>query len=272
MSANQCLRKSMIFGGRDPNFLWQLSSMMELETFETGVNLITEGEEGYNMYLISSGVAEVLVGKEQRQVAVLEAGSAFGEQALLGDARRSSTVRALSSGEVFVISQRYFSGLLKKFPEERSHFGAMARERRQTAAQLNDQHLKPGERRISTNTWTGSAGPSRQCSRPSSARASITGSINKWTSGQAAPERVIPAARTASKDAPQGWVIKAQMCPGSTPESQLRLSTMGQVLISRMHAERSRGASAPRHARPATAQPPKTARNAAAMRPFRSAP
>lgn len=136
-TANQCLHKSAQFGGRNHYFLWQLSTYMELESFDKGFNLITQGEEGYRMYVLARGSVEVLVGPEEKCVAILDAGCVFGEFALLGDSNRTATIRALEAGEVYGISQRFFTAVLKKFPEERSHFAAVARERKQRAEEHN---------------------------------------------------------------------------------------------------------------------------------------
>lgn len=126
LSAHQCIQRSAFFGGRDKAFLWQLAITVELEHFAAGDEILVEGDVGYKMYMLTAGVVEVLVGKSKAQVSILEPGCVFGESALFGETHRQSTVRAVEGGDAFVVHQRHFSALLRKFPEERKHFAALA--------------------------------------------------------------------------------------------------------------------------------------------------
>jgi len=69
------------------------------------VNVISQGESGDACYLVRSGRVEVIQrdGDGVRQIATLGAGALFGEMALLTDAPRNATVRALTPSELLVL-------------------------------------------------------------------------------------------------------------------------------------------------------------------------
>jgi len=77
------------------------------ELYETGQVIIRAGDIGRSMYLIQSGSVEVLGGGPdgEKRLAVLPAGSHFGEIAVLQNVRRTATVRALEPVVLLRISQ-----------------------------------------------------------------------------------------------------------------------------------------------------------------------
>merc|ERR1711879_207850 len=90
---------------------------------------IKEGEHGSQMYFLHRGLVEVLVDHETRQVAQLASGSVFGELALLGNGKRTSTVRALEVCDCRVINADAFHNALRRFPAERAYFYELAQQR-----------------------------------------------------------------------------------------------------------------------------------------------
>ena len=76
------------------------------------------GEYGEECYLLRSGQVEVVVEEEggERSLATLEAGSLFGEAALLTDAPRNATVRALEPCELLALRR---TDLLEAIGEDR---------------------------------------------------------------------------------------------------------------------------------------------------------
>ena len=58
-----------------------------------------------------------------------KAGAYFGETALLSDAPRNATVKALTSLDVLTIAREDFLTLVGSFPELRTVFERLARER-----------------------------------------------------------------------------------------------------------------------------------------------
>jgi len=78
--------------------------------------LIHEGEEGDYYYVIEAGRFQVerLVGGAKVVLAELKSGDAFGEEALVSEAKRNATVLALSDGEVLRLDREHFNTLLRE--------------------------------------------------------------------------------------------------------------------------------------------------------------
>jgi CRP-like cAMP-binding protein len=81
-----------------------------------GDTLIREGDEGDYYYIIEAGRFQVgrLVGGAQVQLAELKSGDAFGEEALVAEAKRNATVTALTDGELLRLSRSHFNELLRE--------------------------------------------------------------------------------------------------------------------------------------------------------------
>ena len=81
-----------------------------------GEAVIHEGEEGDYYYLVASGRFQVerLVGGAKVVLAELKSGDAFGEEALVSEAKRNATVTALSEGELLRVRRSDFNELLRE--------------------------------------------------------------------------------------------------------------------------------------------------------------
>lgn len=90
----------------------------EVVSYKAGEAVITEGEQGKEIYVIRSGsmVVEKLIGRKPVFLSYLPAGSYVGEMALLGDTRRTATVRAAIKSDVIKIDGDAFGALLEKHP------------------------------------------------------------------------------------------------------------------------------------------------------------
>lgn len=75
-----------------------------------GEEIVHQGEVGDCMYVIQTGQAEAIQGKEGKEVrlAVLGEGDVFGEMALFERMPRSATVRALGDVRVLTIDKKTF--------------------------------------------------------------------------------------------------------------------------------------------------------------------
>lgn len=93
------LRDNRLFRGLSDEMLAHLAAVLPAETAAPGEVLITEGEMAGDMFLVLAGEVEVLHhgGTDHDvTVALLGTGDWAGEMAILGDERRSATVRAVS--------------------------------------------------------------------------------------------------------------------------------------------------------------------------------
>lgn len=83
-----------------------------------GQTIIQQGAEGDYYYLIEKGTAAVTKRMELGQppvlLAELNAGSAFGEEALVSDNKRNATVTMNTAGELLRLSKKDFVELLKE--------------------------------------------------------------------------------------------------------------------------------------------------------------
>lgn len=85
--------------------------------YEPGDFILKQGDPPANFYVIESGEVEVVRATDEKPdgevIAVLGAGSFFGEQALLNNRPRSATVRARTTVEVIVMGRHVFTTISK---------------------------------------------------------------------------------------------------------------------------------------------------------------
>jgi rhodanese-related sulfurtransferase len=78
--------------------------------------VIREGDEGDYYYVVESGRFQVerLVGGAKVVLAELKSGDAFGEEALVSEAKRNASVISLGDGEVLRLDRKHFNDLLRE--------------------------------------------------------------------------------------------------------------------------------------------------------------
>jgi CRP-like cAMP-binding protein len=81
-----------------------------------GERVIREGDEGDYYYVIESGRFQVsrTVGGAEVVLAELKTGDAFGEEALVSEAKRNATVTALTDGHLLRLNNAHFNELLRE--------------------------------------------------------------------------------------------------------------------------------------------------------------
>ncbi len=111
------LLQSSIFQQIPPANLQRVMMRMEEVPVTAGDVIIRQGEEGDYYYLISSGRCSVARQPEQDrppvELAQLRAGDSFGEEALISNAPRSSTVTMVTDGVLVRLSKADFVDLVK---------------------------------------------------------------------------------------------------------------------------------------------------------------
>ncbi len=90
-----------------------------IESFKQDEILFSEGDIGKKMYIIQSGSVAVLknIGHDEVFLAKLLKSDFFGEMALVGDSKRSATIKAMEATTAIVIEEAVFLSQLKKTPE-----------------------------------------------------------------------------------------------------------------------------------------------------------
>jgi CRP-like cAMP-binding protein len=110
------LLKSNLFYEVPPMNIEQVIDCFEPCVVESGEVILRQGELGDYCYVIKEGQAEVLVAENAsakvEQVAILESGRAFGEEALLRDTCRNATVRMQTHGVLMRLHKQDFQKLL----------------------------------------------------------------------------------------------------------------------------------------------------------------
>lgn len=87
--------------------------------FGAGEAIVRQGELSGRFYIITAGEVEVVerVDGKDRTLRRLHAGDHFGELALLGDRRRTATVRAVTDTSVLSLARQDFNALVEHLPE-----------------------------------------------------------------------------------------------------------------------------------------------------------
>lgn len=94
----------------------ELLKRFERVRVQRGEALIREGDEGDCYYVIESGRFQVerMVGGARVVLAELKSGDAFGEEALVSEAKRNASVQALSDGVLLRLARADFNELLRE--------------------------------------------------------------------------------------------------------------------------------------------------------------
>ncbi|PWG03461.1 cyclic nucleotide-binding domain-containing protein [Sphingosinicella humi] len=109
----------MFGSGLTADDLAEVLETAEIKRVRAGEAIITEGEEGYDIYVIRQGsmVVEKSIGGKPVFLSYLPAGSYVGEMALIDGGRRTATVRAAIKSEVIKLDGDAFRRLLAKKPQ-----------------------------------------------------------------------------------------------------------------------------------------------------------
>lgn len=87
------LKKVKLLETLPEKHLITISKSLETIDYQDGDDIVVQGDEGDQFYMIASGAVSVYV--NHAEVARLNTGSYFGEMSLMNDERRNATVRAL---------------------------------------------------------------------------------------------------------------------------------------------------------------------------------
>jgi CRP/FNR family cyclic AMP-dependent transcriptional regulator len=104
-----------LFAELDEKTLSNLASEFIERHFDAGTAIATEGMDGLNFFIVSSGEATVTV--QGRKVGSLARGDAFGEVALVDKSARSATVTADSPMVAYALPVWSFRPFVEQRPE-----------------------------------------------------------------------------------------------------------------------------------------------------------
>lgn len=128
VSAEELVANFPLFSGLTPEQREVLLLHFEMRKVQPGERIIRAGDEPDAVYFISKGEVEVAPRSRQDRIK-LQAGSFFGEMALLSGERRSADVTALDFTKLLVLRKRDFRRFVEKNPSVRDQVAAKAAER-----------------------------------------------------------------------------------------------------------------------------------------------
>jgi HEAT repeat protein len=113
------LREVPMFSGISPEDLEQIAEIAEEQLFLDQAILCREGEYGHTLFIIASGVVDVLKksGTSEKVLASRSTGDFVGEMAILESAPRSATLRARGGVRTLVIEGDAFQTILLDRPQ-----------------------------------------------------------------------------------------------------------------------------------------------------------
>ena len=114
------LRDSELFENQPPEVVRAVLTQGQLLEFGPGDVVFRQGDQGDRLFVVKSGVIEVVAapsdGSESVVVAYLGTGEVIGELALLTGSPRSATVRSPEHAEVFAVDKTVFFDLMDVLP------------------------------------------------------------------------------------------------------------------------------------------------------------
>jgi len=106
---------------------------LKFKTFEADETICKSGDPGDEMYIIITGVVNIVIysddGKHGQVVANLGSGDYFGEMALLTGETRSASVITTQKSEMFVLHKTDFDVILDKYPSISLSLGKIVSQR-----------------------------------------------------------------------------------------------------------------------------------------------
>jgi len=114
------LKNTMIFSDLDEAELDILVSLMKKAKFDQGEIVFREGEEGDTMYVILDGSINIFVplaNETEISLATMKKGNFFGDMAIIENAPRSASCKALESCNLIALNRSNFYDIIRRHPE-----------------------------------------------------------------------------------------------------------------------------------------------------------
>jgi voltage-gated potassium channel len=94
--------------------LADITKVLDTRSYEPGVPIVRAGDVGEKMYILASGEARLLLGKDR--TVTLKDGDSFGEMALLERRRHEHDVIAITHCRLYVLDNRALARLSRRHP------------------------------------------------------------------------------------------------------------------------------------------------------------
>ncbi len=116
MVSGELLERSELFAGLTPDEIERVAALRREVEYQSGEEIVREGEASDEIYVIREGMVEVLVSEgtvpdipgppQMRSIVHLGPGQTFGEMALVDRGARSATIRCVQDGTRLTILPR----------------------------------------------------------------------------------------------------------------------------------------------------------------------
>jgi CRP-like cAMP-binding protein len=154
------LERNAFFRSCLPEELKNIATHMHTRQYPPGTTIVTMGETGNSMFLVSEGLVEVSLpngGGHKLVVGKLLAGDFFGEMSMLTDDPRSATVTTLTEAVLYEIRRQHIHDLVRDRPEiaeGMSHVAARRRlENQQAELALDTEEPTEEHRNLKAIIW-----------------------------------------------------------------------------------------------------------------------
>ena len=94
----------------------ELLSYTEMQLFDAGATVMTVGDHGRAVYLLTDGTLEVVSPSRRSSPQLITATTIFGEMSFLDGRPRSATLRARTDGEMLRLGREAFDALSAREP------------------------------------------------------------------------------------------------------------------------------------------------------------
>uniref|UniRef100_A0A8C8DSH6 Cyclic nucleotide gated channel subunit alpha 2 n=1 Tax=Oryzias sinensis TaxID=183150 RepID=A0A8C8DSH6_9TELE len=145
------LKKVRIFQDCEAGLLVELVLKLRPQVFSPGDYICRKGDVGKEMYIIKDGHLAVVRDDGVTQLAVLTAGSCFGEISILNISgskmgnRRTANIRSLGYSDLFCLSKQDLMEALQEFPHARTQLEQRGRDILQKEGLLEEINVSAGE-------------------------------------------------------------------------------------------------------------------------------
>ena len=140
------LKQRHLFKDLEEEDIAKIADRLEEYMIQANEHLFTHGDRGKIFYIIYKGKVRIWRKEDGKEVelAVMEDGDKFGEEALLFNRPRSASVTAVEESQFLSLKLTDFNWMLRTYPELKLNLRAIA-ESHQKARRLRFDWLQPGE-------------------------------------------------------------------------------------------------------------------------------